>query len=418
MSLLYIEVFIFFGALLFAALFAFLETSFTALRLFKMRELETSVSKYKALFEAWEKKPQRILITILIANNFAHVMCSVFIAEIMQKLFGNYGLVFGVGIATVMILIFGEIIPKSFAKAHHEKLFRASLWMVNFLYRILYPLVTLLLKIANFFSNRFGVRLLEKGEDISEKEIEFLIDYSDQKGIIEAEKSEMLQNIFELGETPVNKIMIPRSDIILLASSSSLDDALKVFSAHRYSRLPIYEVKEENIIGFLYHKDVFELVHKKQKKPLKELVRPILFVPETKKCNQLLSEFLKKRMHMSIVINEYGSVVGLATLEDVIEEIVGEIRDEHEKVRSKIVPLEQGGWLIDASVSLDDLEDLLDIQFPPNGSVTLAGFLSGELQHLPRKGERLVYKGYCFQVQQASPRRVFQVLVFEEGEEK
>lgn len=111
----------FFGALVFAALFAFLETSFTALRLFKLRELETSVAKYKGLFEAWEKKPQRILITILIANNFAHVMCSVFIAEIMQKIFGNYGIIVGVGIATVMILIFGEIIPKSFAKAHHEK---------------------------------------------------------------------------------------------------------------------------------------------------------------------------------------------------------------------------------------------------------------------------------------------------------
>lgn len=419
MSLLYIEVVIFFSALAFAALCAFLETSFTALRLFKLRELETSVAKYKSLFETWEKRPQRILITILIANNFAHVMCSVFIAEIMQKLFGSYyGLAFGIGIATVMILIFGEIIPKIFAKAHHEKLFRASLWLVNFLYRISYPLVTVLIKISDFFSHRFGVRVLEKGEDISEKEIEFLIDYSDQKGIIEAEKSEMLQNIFDLGQTPVNKIMIPRSDMILLDASSSLDDALKIFSSHRYSRLPLYEGKEENIIGFLYHKDVFELVHKKQKKSLKELARSILFIPETKKSNQLLSELLKKRMHMAIVINEYGSVVGLITLEDVIEEIVGEIRDEHEKVRSKIVPLEQGGWLIDAGVSLDDLESLLEIQFPPNGSVTLAGFLSDQLQHLPRKGERLLYKGYCFQVQQASPRRVFQVLVFEEKKEE
>jgi len=420
MSLLYIEIVIFFCALLFAALFAFLETSFTALRLFKLKELETSVSKYKSLFETWEANPQRILITILIANNLAHVMCSVFIAEIMQHIFGNYGLIFGVGIATVMILIFGEIIPKSFAKAHHEKLFRASLWLVNFLYRLSYPIVTILLKIADFFSHKFGVRMLDKGEEVSEKEIEFLIDYSDEKGIIEAEKSEMLQNIFELGQTPVNKIMVPRADMVLLDAASSLDDALKMFSAHRYSRLPLYEGKEENIIGFLYHKDVFDLVHKKQRTPLKELVRPVLFVPETKKSNQLLSEFLKKRMHMAIVIDEYGSVVGLVTLEDVIEEIVGEIRDEHEKIRSKIVPIEQGGWLIDAGVSLDNLEDLLEIKFPPNGSVTLAGFLSEQLQHLPRKGERLFYNGYCFQVQQASPRRVFQVLVFKEekkGEE-
>jgi len=222
----------------------------------------------------------------------------------------------------------------------------------------------------------------------------------------------MLQNIFGLGQTQVNKIMIPRSDMVLLDSASSLDSAMSAFAAHRYSRLPLFEGKEENIIGFLYQKDSFALLQKKQRKPLKELVRPILFVPETKMCNQLLSEFLKKRMHMAVVIDEYGGVVGLVTLEDVIEEIVGEIRDEHEKVRAKIIALEQGGWLIDASVSLDDLEEVLEIPFPAQGAVTLAGFLNEQLQHLPRKGERHIYKGYCFQIQQASPRRVFQVLVF------
>jgi len=188
MSILYIEIVIFAISLVFAALFAFLETSFTALRLFKLRELEASVSKYKMLFRSWERHPQRILVTILIANNLAHVTCSVFITEIMQQLFGRYGLLFGVGMATVLILIFGEIVPKSFAKSHHERLFRASLFLINFLYRVLYPLVTLLLKIANFFSHRFGVRILERSDEVSEKEIEFLIDYSDEKGLMESEK--------------------------------------------------------------------------------------------------------------------------------------------------------------------------------------------------------------------------------------
>lgn len=414
MSLLYIELVIFCLALFFAALFAFLETSFTALRLFKLKELEAGVVKYKELFKSWERNPQRILITILIANNLAHVMCSVFVAEIMQNLMGGYGLAIGVAVATVMILIFGEIIPKSFAKSQHEGLFRAALWVIHILYKLLYPLVTILIKIADFFSKQVTGRAGEKTSEVSEREIEFLIDYSDEKGIMETEKTEMLQNIFGLGQMQVNKIMVPRADMVLLNASSNLDDALKVISLHRYSRLPLYEGKEENIIGFLYHKDVFDLIHKKQKKQLKELVRPVLFVPETKKCNQLLSEFLKKRMHMAIVIDEYGGVVGLVTLEDVIEEIVGEIRDEHEKVRYKIVPLEQGGWLVDATISLDDLEDVLHITFPAQGAVTLAGFLNEQLQHLPKKGERLFYKGYCFQVQQASPKRVFQVLVFKE----
>jgi putative hemolysin len=335
----------------------------------------------------------------------------------MQKAFGDYGLAFGVAFATVMILVFGEIIPKSFAKSHHEKLFLRSLWLVNFLVRLFYPIVTILLKIAEFFSKRFGAPLHEKSADISEKEIEFLIDYSDEKGLMEADKTEMLQNIFDLGQTHVKEIMVPRTDIVMLDSASDLDSALKSLSKHRYSRLPLYEGKEDNIIGFLYHKDIFDLVHKKQKKSLKELVRPVLFVPETKKCNQLLSDFLKKRMHMSIVIDEYGSVVGLVTLEDILEEIVGEIRDEHERIRTEIIHVEDGSWLIDAGIGLDKLGDLLGIEFPPHASVTLAGFLSEQLQHLPKKGERLFYKNYCFQVQQASPRRVFQVLVFKEKKE-
>ena len=418
MSLLYLEIVVFAFSLCFAALFAFLETSFTALRLFKLKELEAGVAKYRGLLRSWETNPQRILITILIANNFAHVLSSVLITEIMQKIFGEYGLFFGVAIATVLILIVGEIIPKSFAKSHHERLFVSSLWFVHVLFRLFYPVVTILLKIANFFSYQFGGHVLDKTDDVSEKEIEFLIDYSDEKGLMETEKTEMLQNIFGLGQTQVNKIMIPKVDIISLNVSRTLADAMDKFSEHRYSRLLIYEGKEENIIGLLYQKDVFELLHKKQSKSLKELVRPVLFIPEMKRCNQLLSEFLKKRMHMAIVIDEYGSVVGLATLEDVLEEIVGEIRDEHEKIHAPIVPLEDGGWLIDAGVSLDELEETLDITFKTEGAVTLAGFLSEQLQHLPRKGERLFYKDYCFQVQQASPRRVFQVLVFKEKEKK
>jgi CBS domain containing-hemolysin-like protein len=177
----------------------------------------------------------------------------------------------------------------------------------------------------------------------------------------------------------------------------------------------VYEQKEENIIGIVYQKDFFELLYQGKKRALKELVRPVLFVPDTQKTNQLLSEFLKKRMHMAIIIDEYGNVEGLVTLEDVFEEIIGDdITDELETVSTDIVPLERGGWLVNAGVSLEELEELLKIKFTTEDSVTLSGFLSEKLQHLPRKGERIFYEGFCFQVQQASARRVFQVLIFED----
>jgi putative hemolysin len=412
---LYIEFFLFLFSLTFAALFAFLETAFTALRLFKLKEFELSVSKYKGLFESWEKNPQRILITILIANNFAHVVTSVLISHMMQRFLGQFGLAAGVGIATMTILIFGEIIPKSFAKTHHERLFGACLWLINVLYHFEYPLVTMLLKIADYFFSRLGSpHILEKHEAVSEKEIEFLIDYSDQKGLMETEKTEMLQNIFSLGQTIVKEIIIPKNDMVLLNVASPLEDAMTLFNTSRFSRLPAYEDDEDNIIGMIHQKDIFELLDKTEKKSLKSLVRPLLFIPETQKVNQLLSEFLRKRMHMGVVINEYGDMIGLVTLEDILEEIVGDIADEHEKISSAIVPLEQGGWIVDGGVDLEELEDLLSIKFASDNSVTLAGFLTEKLQHVPKKGERLIYEGFCFQVQQASTRKVSQVLVFEE----
>jgi putative hemolysin len=406
---------LFLVSLFFAALFAFLETAFTALRLFKLKELEVSVAKYKTLFAAWEKNPQRILITILIANNFAHVLTSVLISTIMQRFLGSFGLAIGVALATAIILIFGEIIPKSFAKTHHEKLFASFLWLINFIFRITYPMVTVLLRISDYvFKTVGGSHILEKQDMVSEKEIEFLIDYSDEKGLMEREKTEMLQNVFSLGQTVVKEIMKPKSDIILLDVNASTEEASNVFYKSKYSRIPVYENNYDNIIGIVYQKDFFEMLFQGKKKTLKELVRPVLLVPETQKINQLLSELLKMRMHMAIIVDEYGNIEGLVTLEDIFEEIIGdEITDELETESTDIVPLERGGWLVNAGIGLEELEDLLKIKFSSENSVTLGGFLAESLQHLPRKGERVVYENYCFQVQQASARRVFQVLIFE-----
>lgn len=412
MSLVF-ELICFFIALVFAALFAFLETAFTALRLFKLKELAVSVSKYKSLFVSWEKNPQRILITILIANNFAHVLSSVIISNVLQRYIGPWGLAIGVAVATIMILIFGEIIPKSFAKTHHEKLFSSFLWLINFLYHLEYPFVTLLLHIANFiFSQIGGSHVLEKQDIVSEKEIEFLIDYSDEKGIMETEKSEMLQNIFSLGQTAVREIMIPKNDIVLFDVNMESEKAIEMFCSSRYSRIPVCEEDDDNIIGIIHQKDVFEMLYKTKEKDLKKLIRPVLFVPETQKINQLLSEFLKKQLHMAIVIDEYGSVAGLATLEDILEEIVGEIADEHEKTTAEFVKLERGGWMVNAGIGLEKLEDLLEIKMRTENSVTVSGFMAEKLQRLPQKGDRVFFEGFCFQVQQASSHRVLQVLIF------
>lgn len=413
----------FFIALSLRALFSFLETSITALRLYKLKELAKSYGRYNVLFESLETNPHRVLITILICNSLADVTTAALATNIMETIFkrfnlsGGLGFSMGIALATTAILIFGEIIPKNLAKGRSEKLFKSTLWLVNVIFYLFYPVVTFLNRFTTYVVNKIGgVKETESaGEWVSsEREIRFLIDYIYGKGLIEQEKNEMLQNIFELGTTPVKEIMVPATDIVMVTSTDTIKDTLATFVEHPFTRLPVYEAKSDNIIGMVHMKDVFMCLTKNEDKSLSELIRPILFIPESIKVNQMLREFRNKHMHIAVVINEHGSITGLITLEDVLEQIVGDLRDELEPQNECIVHLKQGGWLIDASTPLEDVTDLLHITFETEGSVTLGGFMTEQLQHLPKKGERLLYKGFYFQVQKASNKRVLQVLVFEE----
>jgi len=421
---LYTELIYFGLSLIVCAIFAFLETSITALRLFHLKELaQSSTGRYAYLFQSLEKNPHRVLSTILIANSLADVTAAALSTHIMEQVAVKFNLSSGIGfsigiaVATLAILIFGEIIPKNIAKLHGEKLFRSTLWLTNITFYTLSIPVTLLNRFSDFIIYRMsGKKMIDASESItSEKEIKFLIDYIDEKGLMEREKTQMLQNIFELGRTPVKEIMVPAPDIISISAQATVKDTLTVFAKHTYSRLPVYEGKIDNVIGMVHQKDIFHhWSHGEENKELKEIVRPIMFIPESVKVNQLLREFRQQNMHIAMVINEYGGVTGLVTLEDVLEEIVGEISDEHEPTSEKIVPLKQGGWLVDAAITLEELADLLSIAFETEDALTLGGFLTEHLQHLPKKGERILYKHFYFQVQKASPKRVFQVLIFQE----
>ena len=422
-----ISIVFFIGSLFACAIFSFIETSITALRLFKLKELSDATKKYQRLFTALETEPQKVLITILIANCMANVTASALSTHLIERIFSKLhlpsGLGFSVGIAlaTIAILIFGEIIPKNLAKSRGERIFKSMLWLTNITYAVLRPIVPLTTKLSDYIVYRLGgKKALEKSSEwiSSEREIQFLIEHINEKGLMETEKTEMLQNIFELGKTPVKEVMIPATDIISINATNSIQDALNLFAKHQFTRYPVYEEKEENVIGILHLKDVFIIASAKKEVPLRDLVRPISFVPESVKVNQLLKELQEHHQHMAMVLNEYGSITGLVTLEDILEEIVGEIRDEYETAPEKIIKLKPVSWLIDASVPLDELSELLNITFQAEEVLTLGGFLTEQLQRLPKKGERLRYKDFCFQVQKADEKRVLKVLVFKSKPDK
>ena len=404
----------------FCALFSFLETSITALRLFKLKELAESSSHYKILFQSLELNPNRLLNTILIAHNLADVTAATLGTILMEQFFsnlpGSIGFSLGIFITTATLLIFGEVIPKNIAKIYGERLFSSTLWITNIIFYALHPFVTILMNIADYIVHKIGGEKPHAGEFItSEKEIQFLIDYINEKGLMVTEKTSMLKSIFELGTTPVKEIMVPETSMISIRADASMSEARHYFNQYQFSRFPVYEGSLNNVIGMLHIKDVFTILSQGQERFVKEIMRPILFIPESIKVNQLLKEFKDQRMHIAIVINEYGGTIGLVTLEDVLEEIVGEIRDEYETVTEKIVPLKQGSWIVDASIELEELHNLLGISFESEDALTLGGFMTERLQHLPKKGERLIYKNFTFQVQQASEKKVFQVIIFSDS---
>jgi CBS domain containing-hemolysin-like protein len=419
-SYLYFPLTLFFISLFIRAVFAFLETSITALRLFKLKELaQATGARYEYLFHTLERDPHRILITILIVSSFADVTCAALATNIMETIFQGFnlsiglGFSFGVGIGGIMIILFGEILPKNMARSHGERLFQSMIWIINIAYYLLYPLVTILIRFSDHLLHYTGSQKDTATAWVSsEREIRFLIDYIHDQGILEKEKTEMLRSIFDLGQIAVKDIMVPATDIISIDTETPIAQVLRTFAKYNFTRLPVYEDNQDNIIGMVHQKDLFLMLSQRENKLLKELIRPILWVPEIVKINQLLREFREQQMHIAIVINEHGSITGLITLEDVLEEIVGDISDEHELSTEKILPLQHGGWLVDASIPLEDLSTELNVIFDSENSITLGGFLTEKLQRLPKKGERVLYKKFYFQIQKASPKRVKQVLIF------
>lgn len=397
------------------ALLSFLETSITAMRLFKLKELELVTPQYKHLFEAFDKHPQNILISILIATNLASVTCAVISQHLTDSLFESIKLpegiafILGIFITTIMVSIFGEIIPKTVAQSMGSKTFTSTLWIVNIFYKILGPIANHLNNISLYFSKN------SDSEDIvSEKEIQFLLNYIEEKGLMENEKTAMLQNIFRMGQTSVKEILIPKSDVISINVNDDISTFLDKFAEYQFSRFPVYQDNAENIIGIVYLKDILFALQKDPAIKLQKIMRPIIFVPDNMKVNELLKEFKLQQIHMAMILDEYGNTIGLVTLEDALEEIVGDIHDEHDANRDteKIKTVKKDAeWSVDATIDLDRLHPFLKITFQTQTAVTLGGFISEQMQHLPKIGESLIYKNYHFTIEKADAKRVILVRV-------
>ncbi|KAA0259474.1 HlyC/CorC family transporter [Deferribacter autotrophicus] len=395
------EIFIVIGCLILSGFFSASETALTALNELKVKHmLEEYGSRVKDL-ELWLLHPNKVLNTILIGNNIVNIFGSIVAADIAEKYFGNAQIALTTGVMTFLVLVFGEVMPKTFAKYNAETISRIFIKILKIFYKAFYPFTFSLNILVKLLIRIMGGKLENSQPKITEDELEFLINIGGEEGILENQKKEMLHNIFEISETLVKEIMVPRTDMVAVRVDLPIEEVLKVVIETEYSRIPVYEGKMDNIVGILYTKDLIkELKNGFEHFELKKILRKPYFVPETKKIDDLLREFQINHIHLAIVIDEYGGVAGLVTLEDIIEEIVGEIRDEFDKEEDRIIPVDDNTFIIDPLLDIDDFCEYFKLERDESMDdyETVGGliyFLAGKI---PEVGEEYRYKNFLFKI--------------------
>ena len=317
-----------------------------------------------------------------------------------------------VGSLAATMLVLGRLVPESVAAAEPEQWTLALVWLVRALEIVLWPAVRVMVWLSNRLASPFGGVPFSGTSLITEEEIRMLVDAGEEEGIIEEDEKAMIYSIFEFGDTLAREVMVPRIDIVALDADTPLQEAVDTIIAAGHSRVPVYDGTVDHVLGLLYAKDV--LVHLRdggERPALRDMLRPAYFVPETKKVDDLLREMQRLRVHLAVVVDEYGGTAGVVTVEDILEEIVGEIQDEYDAEEPVFQLVHEGEYVLDARMHLDDVNDLLGVELPTEVSDTLGGLIYSSLGKVPAAGERLHIDGLQIEVLTVTGRRIRKVRV-------
>ena len=288
-----------------------------------------------------------------------------------------------------LMLIVGELLPKTLAARHPEVLAFMAIYPLSAVSILASPLARLVTAFSRWLTRSSGAPTGVGLSFVTEEEIKTLVDAGEEGGVLEEEEKEMIYSIFELGDTLAREVMVPRIDMVAIEADASIDEALAVIMEAGHSRIPVYEGSIDNIVGILYAKDLLRYWNNRQDLQLKQLLREPYFIPETKKADELLQELQRRKVHMAIVVDEYGGTAGLVTIEDILEEIVGEIQDEYDTEEAMVQMLGPGEAVFDGRIDIDDVNHLLDVNLPTEESDTLAGLIYSRLGRVPVVGDRV-----------------------------
>lgn len=392
------------------ALSGFFSSSEVALISITRAKVRTLVNEGRKGAEALAKLkeyPEHILITILIGNNVVNVAAASIATAIAIERFGDAGVGIATGVVVILMLVFGEIGPKTYASRYTDRLALFTAPPILAMTRALAPLLWAYDRMGERFSLKSGVT----EPSITEEEIKEWIDVGEEEGTIEEEERQMLYSVFKFGDTTAREILTPRVDVVMIEDTSSLETAINLFNETGLSRLPVYHDQIDNIVGVLNIKDVFAAEFSKKQTSIRELMYDAYFVPESKMIDELLKEMQLRKVHMVIVLDEYGGFAGVVTVEDILEELVGEILDEFDEEEPTIQKLGEGVYRVDAQVWVEHLNEELGISLPIGESYeTVGGLLFTILGHIPLRGEVVkLESGITLAVMQMRGRRIVKV---------
>lgn len=418
---LYLNLFILIMLLLGSAFFSSSETALMAMNIAKIRQLEETEDKkdIDRLKDIVKNKLNDFLVTILLGNNIVNIAATAITTQLVGRLVGGgQGIVLATFIMTTLILVFGEISPKSYAAQNAEKVALKTSRILQFLSTVFKPVLWVFTAISHIIIRIAGGEMQGVTAIVTEEEIMSLVDVGEEEGVVKHQEREMIEGVFEIDESDVSDVMIPRIDIIAVEDDINLKEVIDLVIDKGHSRIPVYKESVDNIIGVVYAKDLLKLATSTngdlEHLSIKDILHEAYYIPEGKKLSKLLKELQIKKVHMAIVLDEYGGTEGLVTIEDILEEIVGEIFDEFDLEEKKVDKIGDNKYIIKGDLDLEEIEDFFDIEFSEDDKEdydSIGGFIFNTLDRVPKNGDVVSHTNVNFIVKKVMKRRIKEVFV-------
>ncbi|GAB6087720.1 HlyC/CorC family transporter [Alkaliphilus crotonatoxidans] len=392
--------------LIISAFFSASETALMSISKIRIRHLMEEEVEGASLVYQLTEKPGRLLSTILVANNAVNIGASALATSLALNFFGSGGVAIATGIMTVLILVFAEITPKSLAAKRAERMSFRIIKPMAVIISLLKPIVTIFNYVSNGIMALLGVKGDRTAPFITEEELKTIVTVSHEEGVLEVDEKQMIYNVFEFGDLHISDVMVQRTDLVAFHIDTPLEEILETVKKEQFSRYPIYEKSIDDIIGILNVKDLILVEDLSSNFNIRNYMRRASFTFEFKKISTLFKEMKKNRTHMCIVLDEYGGTSGIVTIEDLIEEIVGEIQDEYDENEVEVRAISENEYLVAGSTKITQVMELLDISIESDDFDSIGGFMIGQLERFPRLGEVVEYEGISFKVEDIDKNRI------------